>query len=141
MCSPAWEMNGSGRILRVNAGDGFRLPRRRWRPVCAGRRRGWQAVQGRATHKALPFIGLQRTLAGDARIPREVRRRAQLCTGRGLRWASTGPKAGPRRRRTGLGRASGSAQSGRFTFFFEIFFSARTNLGNAQKMFRGTKNT
>jgi hypothetical protein len=26
-------------------------------------------------------------------------------------------------------------------FFFEIFFSARINLGNAQKMFRGTKNT
>jgi hypothetical protein len=25
--------------------------------------------------------------------------------------------------------------------FFEIFFSARTNSGNAQKMFRGTKNT
>jgi hypothetical protein len=25
--------------------------------------------------------------------------------------------------------------------FFKIFFSARTNPGNAQKMFRGTKNT
>jgi hypothetical protein len=29
----------------------------------------------------------------------------------------------------------------RFWFFFEIFFSARINPGNAQKMFRGTKNT
>jgi hypothetical protein len=42
----------------------------------------------------------------------------------------------------GLGRASGSAQSGRFFFFFfRNFFSAKTNPGNAQKMFRGTKNT
>jgi hypothetical protein len=40
-----------------------------------------------------------------------------------------------------LGRASGSAQSGSVDFFFEIFFSAKTNPGNAQKMFRGTKNT
>jgi hypothetical protein len=40
-----------------------------------------------------------------------------------------------------LGRASGSAQSSRFSFFLKIFFSARTNPGNAQKMFRGTKNT
>jgi hypothetical protein len=41
-----------------------------------------------------------------------------------------------------LGRASGSAQSGRVDFlFFEIFFSAKTDPGNAQKMFRGTKNT
>jgi hypothetical protein len=39
-----------------------------------------------------------------------------------------------------LGRASGSAQSDWVDFFYEIFFSAKTNPGNAQKMFRGTKN-
>jgi hypothetical protein len=53
-----------------------------------------------------------------------------------------GPRAGLRRR-SGLGRASGSAQSGRvdLLFFRNIFQCKKTNLGNAQKMFRGTKNT
>jgi hypothetical protein len=36
---------------------------------------------------------------------------------------------------------SGSTQQGRISFFSEIFFSAKTNPGNAWKMFRGTKNT
>jgi hypothetical protein len=57
-------------------------------------------------------------------------------------WAALGWRLG-RCGRSGLGRASGSAQSGRvdFLFFSKYFFSAKTNSGNAQKMFRGTKNT
>jgi hypothetical protein len=56
------------------------------------------------------------------------------------RWALAGLAAEPERVRV---RPSGSAQTEgiKFVFFSEIFFSAKTISGNAQKMFRGTKNT
>jgi hypothetical protein len=108
----------------------------------AGRRSGWAGSARRRNRGRGPKARAQ-GLACRARSPIGGGRRGQ-CPGHG-RWPDGPRRAGELGRcgRSGLGRASGSAQSGlvNFLFVFEIFFSAKTNPGNAQKMFRGTKNT
>jgi hypothetical protein len=56
-----------------------------------------------------------------------------------------GPRWAPARAcgaRSGLGRASGSAQSGRVDFlFFEFIFNVKTNSSKVLKLFKGTKKT
>jgi hypothetical protein len=55
------------------------------------------------------------------------------------------PKWAPARAcggQSGLGRATGSAQSGRADFFFfEFIFNAKTNSRKVLKLLKGTKNT
>jgi hypothetical protein len=98
----------------------------------------WRRSRGRlgaARRLASPFMG--------PRSGRQARGGGVPAPDSDQAWqpGPNGPSAGMRRR-SGLGRASGSAQSSRVDIlFFEIFFSAKTNPRNAQKMFRGTKNT
>jgi hypothetical protein len=148
VCSPRAEDDGTGRILRVNVGG--------LRSVTRGSGGSGTAQGGGAAGRAaggggrlcrgsrLQFIkGRWRPQGTPAQDGGGGQAGCQ-CPGHG-RWPDGPRRAGGLGRcgRSGLGRASGSAQSGSvdFLFFFEIFFSAKTNPGNAQKMFRGTKNT
>jgi hypothetical protein len=134
--------SGPGRQIGNRVGHGVLLRRRR----CAaqgGEVRGGGEEQGRAGTQAAAFIGAWGSpdLGTHAKASSLAAGRwpcwARLWWPDGLRWAGGLGRCG----RSGLGRASGSAQSGRvdFLFFSKYFFSAKTNSGNAQKMFRGTK--
>jgi hypothetical protein len=97
-----------------------------------GRRRR-RAVGG------IPFYGAQARARQRQRRPgRPWRPRTPWPAG--PRWAPRGPRSGRRRAEGGWVGPSCSAQLDRIGFFRNIF-QCKTNVGNAQKMSRGTKNT
>jgi hypothetical protein len=106
--------------------------------ACRSATRG-QRLQRLTQEAAASFMGRRR---GARQRRRRPGRPVPWPWPTGPRWAPRGPRSGRRRAEGGWVGPSGSAQLDRIGFlFFEIFFCAKTNPGNAQKMFRGTKNT
>jgi hypothetical protein len=106
MCSPAWEMNGSGRNSRSTVAGSVRATASgddvlSSRAVAQGTREGSRRRRRRARARP-PIYGGERAGGGLPRRRRDA--------------GPDGPSAGLRRR-SGLGRASGSAQSGRCRCF------------------------
>jgi hypothetical protein len=95
------EDGGAAGNLKVNAGDGFRLPGRRRRPVSAqgggvaGRAVGGALGAARGgTQAGLPFYGATRGAPGQGRQRQRAGPGLWLGMAAGPRWAKRGATAG-----------------------------------------------